>query len=303
MRFFDFIFAARPLLHLPIWSVFLICLHYHHQLSGAVFSYEDFIILAGMSLIVSGAYYLNQIYDYESDKINDKLGFLQSDKLTFTQLWVGYLVITLIPIVISYFISLWILIIFLQFFVLGFLYSSNPFQLKNRPLLGLLTNAYSFGWLVPLTVMPEINFHNAGLLGWDNPFYFFLAVAAIHIMTTIPDREGDMKTDKKTIAVIMSPVLSKLLALVLLIASIAVAYRSGFLLLSGLSLISALVVLLSCFYPSNRLCLLATKLPILLLTLLAGYFYFYYFLFIVVLLIATRIYYKKRFGIVYPKIA
>ena len=211
--------------------------------------------------------------------------------------------ITLIPIVISYFISIWILIVFLQFFVLGFLYSSNPFQLKNRPILGLLTNAYSFGWLVPLTVMPDINMHNAGLLGWDNPFYFFLAVASVHIMTTIPDRDGDLKTDKKTIAVIMSPASSKILAIALLIISIVVAYQSGFLLLSGLSLLSSLVVLMSIFYSSNKLCLFATKLPILLLTLLAGYFYIYYLLFIVVLLIATRIYYKKRFGIIYPQIA
>ena len=303
MKLLDFIFAARPLLHLPIWSVFLICLHYHHQLAGDVFSYEDFIILAGMSLLVSGAYYLNQIYDYESDKINDKLGFLQSDKLTFKQLWIGYFVITLIPIVISYFISILILMIFIQFFVLGFLYSSKPFQFKNRPILGLLTNAYSFGWLVPFTVMPEINIHNAGLLGWDNPFYFFLAVAAVHIMTTIPDRDGDLKTGKKTIAVIISPALAKLLALLLLMISIVVAYQSGFLLLSGLSLVSSLVVLLSCVNTSDRLSLLATKLPILLLTLLAGYFYYYYFVFIVVLLIATRIYYKKRFGIIYPQIA
>ncbi len=303
MKLLDFIFAARPLLHLPIWSVFLICLHYHHRLSGDVFSYEDLITLIGMSLIVSGAYYLNQIYDYESDKINDKLGFLQSDKLTFKQLWIGYFVITLIPIVISYFISILILMIFIQFFVLGFLYSSKPFQFKNRPILGLLTNAYSFGWLVPFTVMPEINIHNAGLLGWDNPFYFFLAVAAVHIMTTIPDRDGDLKTGKKTIAVIISPALAKLLALLLLMISIVVAYQSGFLLLSGLSLVSSLVVLLSCVNTSDRLSLLATKLPILLLTLLAGYFYYYYFVFIVVLLIATRIYYKKRFGIIYPQIA
>ncbi|RKX21722.1 MAG: hypothetical protein DRP35_03655 [Candidatus Zixiibacteriota bacterium] len=303
MKLLDFIFAARPLLHLPIWSVFLICLHYHHQLSGDVFSYENLIILIGMSFLVSGAYYINQIYDYESDKINDKLGFLQSGKLTFRQLWIGYFVITLIPIVISFFISTLILMVFLQFFVLGFLYSSKPFQFKNRPILGLLTNAYSFGWLVPLTVMPEINIHNVGLLKWGNPLYFFLAVAAIHIMTTIPDRDGDLKTGKKTIAVIMPPVSSKLLAVALLVASIVVAYQSEFLLLSGLSLVSSLVILLSLFYSSNRLCLLATKLPILLLTLLAGYFYIYYLLFIVVLFVVTRIYYKRRFGIKYPQIA
>jgi hypothetical protein len=36
---------------------------------------------------------------------------------------------------------------------------------------------------------------------------------------------------------------------------------------------------------------------------LAGYFFPVYFLFIVALLIATRIYYRKRFDVIYPRLA
>jgi len=37
-------------------------------------------------------------------------------------------------------------------------------------------------------------------------------------------------------------------------------------------------------------------------SLLAGYFYPIYLIFIVVLIVLTRLYYKKRFGMVYPKV-
>ena len=49
-----------------------------------------------------------------------------------------------------------------------------------------------------------------------------------------------------------------------------------------------------------QLVLLAAKLPVLLLTLLAGCYYPIYPAFIVALKIVYRIYYWRRFGVVYP---
>ena len=73
----DFFFAARPMLHLPIWSVYLVSLHYHNQLSGSKFDLSDLAMLCLLSLMAAAAYYLNQIHDYDSDKINRKLGCMQ----------------------------------------------------------------------------------------------------------------------------------------------------------------------------------------------------------------------------------
>jgi len=33
MKQLDYIFAARPMLLLPVWSIFLVALHYHHELA------------------------------------------------------------------------------------------------------------------------------------------------------------------------------------------------------------------------------------------------------------------------------
>jgi 4-hydroxybenzoate polyprenyltransferase len=76
MKVLDFIFAARPLLHIPVWTVYLITLHHHRQADNGLFSIEDLVMLGCLSLLFAGAFYLNQVYDYDSDLRNKKLGFL-----------------------------------------------------------------------------------------------------------------------------------------------------------------------------------------------------------------------------------
>jgi len=94
-----------------------------------------------------------------------------------------------------------------------------------------------------------------------------------------------------------------IVGLVLMLLSVLVAYHSGYLVLAILSALGSLLIIPAIFSRSEKPVLLAAKLPILLLTLLAGYFFPIYFLFIVALLIATRIYYRKRFDVIYPRLA
>ncbi|HDL01301.1 MAG TPA: hypothetical protein ENH23_03610, partial [candidate division Zixibacteria bacterium] len=186
--------------------------------------------------------------------------------------------------------------------VLGAIYSVPPFRLKDRPISGLLANVVGYGFIVPFTVMSDMTINNNGLLGWDNPFYFALTIGAVYLLTTIPDKEGDKNTGKKTFAVILSTPLVKLLALILLIDSVVVANSSHFTLLVILSTISILTVIITLFSDSEKILFLSIKLPILLLTILAGYFFYIYAIFIVALLIGTRLYYRKRFKMEYPKL-
>ncbi|MDH4156703.1 MAG: UbiA family prenyltransferase [candidate division Zixibacteria bacterium] len=303
MKVVDFFFAARPLLHLPIWSIYLCSLHYHLRISGGLFEWSDAGMMACLSLMVSGAYFLNQIHDFEGDCINRKLGFLQRGFISKRQMQIAYVAVSLPALALSRLFSPFALVTFAQFFLLGFLYSAAPFRLKDRPIWGMLVNAYSFGWLVTFMAMPEMNVHNAGMLGWDNPFYFFFAVAAVHILTTIPDRKGDLAARKMTVAVWLAPVTARLLALVLMLVSAFVAWRSGHALLITSSLLSVLPLLAAAVRPSEKADLLAAKAPILLLTLLAAYFFWGYLLFVVALVILSRIYFAKRFRLVYPKLA
>ncbi len=301
MKLLDLVFAARPMLHLPIWSVYLVALFYHQKLSGGRLRWSHVGMLTCLSLLASGAYYLNQVYDYDSDRINRKVGFLQARLLNEKELMTAYLVVSAAAMSCALFYSFLILVILFQFFLFGYVYSTPPLRLKDRPFPGLLANAYTYGFLVPLTVMPQLNLHNAGLLGWDNPVYFFLAVAAVYLLTALPDRKGDKAVGKRTVAVLLNPTAVKLAAFLLMILAAYVAARSRRNVLAYLSLVSSLPTGAALFVRSKTLVLLAAKFPILLLTLLAGYFYPGYLLLIVVLLISCRVYYRRRLNLVYPK--
>ncbi|HWR82938.1 MAG TPA: UbiA family prenyltransferase [Candidatus Deferrimicrobium sp.] len=302
MKLVDLIFAARPMLHLPVWSIYLVALSHHHKLSGGRFGWSDLGMLACLSLMASGAYYLNQLYDYRSDAINNKLGFLQRRLVSTGSLMTGYVVTSVVAVSVSLLYSLVTLAIFVQLFLLGYIYSAPPIRLKDRPMWGLLANAYCFGFLVPTSVMPEVTLHNNGQLGWDNPMYFFLSLASIYALTTLADRDGDRAVGKRTLAVVIGPVRVRFLALLLMAGAAYVAVRSQHDLLLVLATLSATFILIAIVVRSSRMDLFATKTPILLLTLLAGFFYPSYLAFVIVTVATCRIYYRKRWHVDYPKL-
>ena len=303
MQILDYLFAGRPLLHLPVWTIYLVTLHYHQRISGDHFSITDLILMACLSMLFAGAYYLNQVYDAESDRINKKLGFLQTGLLTEKAMVTLFLLLSVGAILIGSFISNASAIIFLLIFVLSYAYSTPPFRLKDRPLGGLFANAVAYGLLVSMAVMPDMNINNIGTLGWDNPIYFTLTVGAIYCVTTVPDIDGDAAVGKRTVAVVWGRRPALVIGLVLMLLSIPIAYRSGYLVLAILSALGSLLIIPAIVSLSAKPVLLAAKLPIFFLTLLAAYFFPVYFLFIVALLFATRIYYKKRFDVIYPRLA
>lgn len=300
MKLLDYIFAARPMLLLPVWSIFLVALHYHHELAEKTFSWPDLLILACLTILTAAAYYINQVYDKDSDERNSKLGFLQKRMVSARTLMAMYIIFSVLALSAAVFISTALFIIFLQLLLFSFIYSAPPFRLKDRPISGLFANAYSFGFLIPMSVMPFITQHNAGLLGWDNPLYFFLSVLGVHILTTIPDKAGDKATGKKTIGVILPLRAALFMALISFAGAALVAHYSNFLLLMIIAVISTALTLTALLTSNLQIILAAAKIPILLLTLLAGYFYPIYFLFVVALLFLTRAYYKRRFNVVYP---
>ena len=298
----DLFFAARPLLQLPIWTVYLISLHYHNQRTGDSFEVKDLLVMFGISFLFTGAAYLNQVYDLESDRINQKVGFLHKGILKPPQLTTGFAIVSIVPMAAAPFGSLVLLIIFAQFLLLAYVYSVPPLRLKDRPIGGLLANAYGHGLLVAVAVASDYALLDIGKLRWDIPVYFSLTVGATYILTTIPDRVGDAATGKRTLGVVLGPVLTQVVAAVFFLLSVGVAYSNGYGILVYLSIMALFLVLAALFLRTDGSIRFASKIPLLLLTLVAGHFYPVYFGFVVALLIATRAYYHKRFGIVYPEL-
>lgn len=303
MKLLDLLFAARSLLLVPIWSIYLVSLHLHHQLSGESFGLTNVFSLCCLTLLGAGACYLNAVYDADSDRINNKGHFIQRGMLSENAMMAGFIVTSVIAVGLSLAVSTLFFFICIQLFALSYFYSAPPLRIKDRPVAGLVTNAYAIGFLGSIAVFPKMSVSNAGLLGWDNPFYFAMAVGGVYLLTTIPDRAGDGAIGKQTTAVLAGGLLTMTLTVCWLLVAAVAAWRSDFMPLFWIAVLSTGVVVIAGVTWSNRAVLFAAKFPVLLLTLLAGWYYPIYLIFVVVLVIATRIYYARRLSIKYPSLA
>ncbi|MFH2037623.1 MAG: prenyltransferase [Candidatus Zixiibacteriota bacterium] len=298
VKVIDMLFAARPMLLLPLWSIYIIVFSIINE--NDQFNRPSYIILAGLTLLTAGAYFLNQIYDYKTDLINNKLSFLQTGKISINEMMAAYISVSVLGIIAGFIVATVSGIIFVIVWLIGYLYSAPPFRFKDRPIPGLLANAIGYGTVVPLTVP---NF-------WEGTFdiRFYLAVymtfmvASAYLVTLIPDREGDLQAGKRTLAVKLSDRMLLFIGMVLLARTIFLGFDLNNVFLIILSSTALLLFLTAFIFKKGGLILLACKLPILLMTLVAGYYNAVYLVFIIVLLIMTRVYYKKRFGLIYPRL-
>lgn len=303
MKLLDLIFATRPLLLVPIWSIYLVSLYFHHQLSGGSFGFSNVLSLGCLTLLGAGACYINAVYDAETDRTNNKGHFIQRGILSEQSLMAGFIILSVIGVALSLAVSTLFFLVCIQLLVLSYFYSAPPFRFKDRPVAGLLSNAYAIGFLGSVAAFPKMNVDNAGLLGWDNPFYFGAAVAGVYLLTTIPDRTGDAAVGKQTLAVLAGPRVTVALSFIWLAIAAVAGWQSAYPSLFWIALVSAMVTAVAGAVPSDRIVLFAAKFPILLLTLLAGRYYPIYLIFIVVLVLATRIYYARRMCLKYPSVA
>lgn len=296
VKIVDFIFAARPMLLFPVWSIYLIS--YKLLSPDPVLDYAGLLPPAGLTLVFCGTYYINQIYDYESDRINRKLGFLQKNMITRSEMTAAYISTSVLAVLLAFYSGLAVGILICLIFLLGFIYSAPPARLKDRPLAGLLSNICAYGVLIPAVAAPGV--YSRMMI--HVILYFALLVGAGYLLTIMPDREGDRKTGKKTLAAYFSDRVIIFMALLLLIAGFYFALRIDNLFLIGICAVSAGLFTAALVWPKGSLVLFSCKFPIFLVSLLAGYYFPVYLVFILVLLILTRLYYKKRFGMIYPRI-
>lgn len=304
MRFnlFDTIFILRPLILIVVWNFFLIGNYLATR--SRVLNKDVILGLLIYTALMGGVYILNQITDIETDRLNKKL-FLLSE---------GYIPLrfAIMEMVIIWFFALtigarfgWIFMIFILLsLLLGVFYSLPPVKLKGRPILDTLSNAIGYGML---------NF----AVGWlsQRPFEwsmfikflpYFLSISAVFINTTIVDMEGDKKSGEITTAVFLGEKPAYLLSSVLM----AVAVIVSLLMHDIICFIPSAIVLPLFLYllldykkenpASRKLTILSFRLPGLIFTIITGYLYPPYLIFLFILIIGMKVYYKYRFGIVYP---
>lgn len=298
-KLLDLIYLGRPMLLIPVWTVYLHFLAAHGDARFLIINpgLNSILSLIVLSLLFKGIYALNQIYDIESDRLNDKLFLLPRNIVSIRTAWLYYFLTSATGLALAIFVSPSIAAIAISLIFLGFVYSHPRFRLKDRPLGGLLANAFSYGLLIPLMIIAESGAPD------DSPatIPYFLAIATGYILTTIPDLAGDSATGKKTVAVILKTTGALWLGLLSSLSAAAISIALSNYEMALVSAVAAFLIVKLLISFSNKFMLLACKFPILLLTILAGLHYPLYLVLLLLTIVLTRVYYKKRFGVVYPK--
>jgi hypothetical protein len=105
-----------------------------------------------------------------------------------------------------------------------------------------------------------------------------------------------------TVAVMLGSRITYGLAALFYLLALVTALLSGFIPLAVLAGIALALIGVNLLGSERIPATMAAKIPILLLTLLAGTFYPAFFVFIIVLVWLTRVYYRRRFNMVYPSL-
>ncbi len=294
----DYIFFLRPALHPPAWTIVIL-----GYFAGPA-PVEPLGVLIWLMLLSSGAagwaYIVNQIADIESDRVNGKLFFLPQGLISLRASYIFAAVIFAVTLAGAFRLGDNFGVLFFIGLLMGYIYSGMPFYGKNRPIIGTLLNGLAYG------IMPFIaGFAGAGggmLEGMVRSIPYFFSVAAVSVGTTFPDMEGDSKTGKITPAVALGARSSIFLMCVLLVLAIAGSVATG----DTFLLVSAAASLPFYAYAALRsdanAAVAAAKISILALSLAACYRFWPYAIILLALFVITRIYYRFRFDMVYPRL-
>lgn len=303
---FDYFFLLRPLILIPSWNFLLIGAFLARSGERSVGS----IILAVCiyTCIMGGTYILNQVMDRDTDRLNKKLFLLSEGYIPVRHAYIEMAVLWLAGLVLSAFFDITFFLFVLISLILGVLYSLPPIKLKGKPLLDTLSNGigygminFAVGWLIvkPFTWTMFIVF-----------LPYFLSICAVFMNTTIVDRLGDERAGEKTTAVFLGARGTSIASTVIMAGAVIMAFINRDLVclipavLSFPLFVYAGVYLLMKEDPIPRkILIMSFRLPGVLFTLITAILYPVYIAVLVIVFIVMRVYYRRRFGIVYPTLA
>jgi 4-hydroxybenzoate polyprenyltransferase len=198
-RALDYVFFLRPVLLLPVWTTFLLgCGRTDRFWPTAAIA----IGMLSLSAAFGAAFVLNQYFDVEGDRRNRKCPFISSGRISRPSALRYYGLLLLLALGTAIAIP-WAIALILAVLALGVLYSAPPWRWKDRPYAALFANALAHGGVVFLCGQRAAGVDLLKAVTPALPYLF--GVAAVYLLTTIPDLEGDRETGKRTLAVTLGP--------------------------------------------------------------------------------------------------
>lgn len=313
LRIGDYVFVTRPLILIPVWSFFILGTRTGRR--GAPAPAPDDAALYGfvcLSAIMICAYLINQVFDQESDRRNEKGHYLTRGIFgvrTVVALALAFFVVASLSFQNTASLQRPPLVAAL---VLALVYSLPPIRLCARPLLDLAANAVGYGGLA--FVAGHLAVGTSPTAGAAQSIPYVLLVGATFLHTTILDVDGDRVSGKTTSSVLMGVCASAWLALALAVAgtawALAMTWR-GY----GDPLPAMLLALTLPAFALGAAALGRTpvdaarrakvssgtvQFATLVVTVAAAAIEPRYLALILPIVVAARYYYRARFGVTYP---
>ena len=306
----DYLFVMRPTLFFPVWTVFLAG-YLNAALGANQWGTVDTLVTAKilwsrhlisigflLTLLCGGIFILNQIQDITTDKENNKLFIIANNYLSRRTAYIEAISLVFIALIGSAFTSTRQTVLFVLLFLLsGWAYSFPPLLWKDKPFAGLMTNAltgyliFTSGWCLVKPFSAEAGY---------SALAYILAIAAIYLYTTVPDRQGDYKAGKMTFSVKYGLPQTTRLALILGFCAIGCTIWVGDWRMFLATAFSIPFFIKVHFSQKMSDLSLATKLPILFLALTICWKIPYYMGLILLVFYGSKWYYKVRFNLNYP---
>jgi 4-hydroxybenzoate polyprenyltransferase len=257
-----------------------------------------FLLITGFAMVMGSAFILNQIKDIPTDRENRKLFIIANGYVSVTSALGETAILAIFALLLGFLVKPVLAVIYAVFFIItGILYNYHPFHLKDHPWGSLMANitmgwlAFAVGWAAQNSVSWQIVIQSIPYLTFNTALYLF---------TILPDREGDRKAEKKTLAVIhgIKPVIISAFSL----------FLSGFC-YTLLTRDMQAMFFYFCSLPFYLETIFSLKVESAVRTLKFGIFFFalaiclkwpLYLLLMISGFYLTKIYFKKRFNFDYP---
>ncbi len=307
VRLFDYLFVLRPTLFFPVWTVFAAGFFMARR-GGSVAAAQSlssgtgwvFIIAASLTALMGSVFVLNQIVDIHTDRVNNKLFLIANGYIRrrIAYLEAGLLCLLALGLAFGYSGAMGGLFVAILW-VTGIFYSLPPFLWKDRPVAGLVANMlgamliFAAGWAVVST----------GLKGaWLHSLPYALAVGAVYLFTTIPDKAGDERFKKLTFAVKYGDRCAIYWGTGFEVAALVTAVALHDPIILYPALLSAPFFLRAAWFRREKEVVQAIKFPILLLALAICVYWPFYLLVLLGTFYLSKWYYRRRFGLRYPSL-
>lgn len=300
----DYVFLTRPMILVPVWTFYLLGAAHGAAAGGSAGRGRLFAGLLSFTLLVGAAYVVNQIADRDTDRERGKLHLVPHGLVTAREAWIEAALLAAGAFAIAAaFLPAAFLALLGASLVLGAAYSLEPVRLKGLAVLDVLANAVGNGVLNTAAGWVAAG---APGRGWEILLPYAVAVASVHLVTTLADRGADARSGLRTSGVALGVRGGLALSAALMAAAAAAARIAG----NGHALLASLLSIPFFLLavrggktePPPGALLAPAKAATLVFSVVAGFLFPPYLPALAAVVVLTRLYYARRFGIRYPSL-